>query len=117
MEIEYKIASITYTGTDKEGYHEEKQTLNHIFIPVENPYFFDKEEDEEEVNNEPEFMAVSLCHKFKNSFRVGENEDEFNSHTVNYFELNQDFWKCKKERMCKICTKKLRKLQAKKGKV
>lgn len=117
MTIEYKIASIDYSGYDNEGYYEEKQTLNHIFIPKENPDFFDNEpEDEDEINDEPEFMAVSLCHKFKNSLRVGD-EDEINGHSVNYYELNQDFWKCKKIRMCKICTKKLRKLQAKKGKV
>ena len=115
MSIEYKIASITYTGYNDEGYYEEKQTLNHVFISEKNPEFEEEEpEDGYDRDNEPEFMAVSLCHKFKNSFNVGENENEFNSHTVNYYELNQDFWKSKTQRMCKICYKKLRKLESKK---
>lgn len=117
MKVEYKIASITYTGYDDEGYYEEKQTLNHIFIPTENPYHFYKEEDDEEVNDEPEIIAVSLCHKFKNGINVSEEEEGFNSHNLSWDDLGLTCWKSKKERMCKICTKKLRKLQAKKGKV
>jgi len=118
MKVEYKIASITYTGYDDEGYYEEKQTLNHVFIPKENPNFEEPEDDNEDDyiqdHEEPEIIAGSLCHKFKNGINVSEEEEGFNSHNLSWDDLGLTFWKSKKDRMCKICTKNLRKLQAKK---
>ncbi len=116
MTIEYKISSVPYIKENKlTGNDDEMNTLNHYFIREINEEYDSDDVIDVELMQEmdiPEFLAVSLCSKFKDGLMY--SEDEGFSKTVDYDELQNIFGKRHDKRVCKLCKKQLN-LMLKKG--
>lgn len=100
MKIEYKISSVPQIIND--GNDTIENTLNHYFIAEENENY----DSEDEYDENPKYVPVSLCHIFKNGLMYSEDEMSM-VREVDYDELQTIFGKRHDKKVCKLCKKQL----------